>query len=63
MATLLKEPSEGHRNTIFVAAGDLIGASPFLSAMFHDEPTIELLSMTGPALRRQSRILTKARTN
>ena len=40
MATLLKELREGHRNTIFVAAGDLIGASPFLSAMFHDEPTI-----------------------
>ncbi len=29
------------------AAGDLIGASPFLSAMFHDEPTIESLSMMG----------------
>jgi len=27
--------------------GDLIGASPFLSAMFHDEPTIESLSMMG----------------
>jgi 5'-nucleotidase len=34
-------------NTVFVAAGDLIGASPFLSAMFHDEPTIESLSMMG----------------
>ncbi len=50
MATLVKELSEGHRNTIFVAAGDLIGASPFLSAMFHDEPTIESLSMMGLAL-------------
>ncbi len=29
------------------AAGDLIGASPFLSALFHDEPTIEALSMMG----------------
>ena len=38
---------DGHRNSIFVAAGDLIGASPFLSAMFHDEPTIESLSMMG----------------
>lgn len=27
-------------NTIVVSAGDLIGASPFLSALFHDEPTI-----------------------
>jgi len=47
MATLVGQLREGHRNTIFVAAGDLIGASPFLSAMFHDEPTIEALSMMG----------------
>ena len=47
MATLVRQLREGHRNTIFVAAGDLIGASPFLSAMFHDEPTIESLSMMG----------------
>ena len=45
MATLLNELREGRKNHIFVAAGDLIGASPFLSAMFHDEPTIESLSM------------------
>jgi 5'-nucleotidase len=47
MATLLKQLRQGARNTIFVAAGDLIGASPFLSALFHDEPTIESLSMMG----------------
>ena len=47
MATLVKQLRENHKNTIFVAAGDLIGASPFLSAMFHDEPTIESLSMMG----------------
>ncbi|MBA4033515.1 MAG: bifunctional metallophosphatase/5'-nucleotidase [Bradyrhizobium sp.] len=50
MATLVGQLRDGHRNTIFVAAGDLIGASPFLSAMFHDEPTIEALSMMGLAL-------------
>ncbi|WP_298261794.1 bifunctional metallophosphatase/5'-nucleotidase [Bradyrhizobium sp.] len=50
MATLVKQLREGHKNTIFVAAGDLIGASPLLSAMFHDEPTIESLSMMGLAL-------------
>jgi 5'-nucleotidase len=50
MATLVRQLREGHSNTIFVAAGDLIGASPFLSAMFHDEPTIESLSMMGLAL-------------
>ncbi|UPK33598.1 bifunctional metallophosphatase/5'-nucleotidase [Bradyrhizobium sp. 186] len=50
MATLVKQLREGHSNTVFVAAGDLIGASPFLSAMFHDEPSIESLSMMGLAI-------------
>jgi 5'-nucleotidase len=47
MATLVRELRTGHSNNVFVAAGDLIGASPFLSAMFHDEPTIEALSLMG----------------
>jgi 5'-nucleotidase len=47
MASVVKQLREGHNNTAFVGAGDLIGASPFLSAMFHDEPTIESLSMMG----------------
>ncbi len=47
MATLVSQLRTGKNNTVFVAAGDLIGASPFLSAMFHDEPTIEALSMMG----------------
>jgi 5'-nucleotidase len=47
MATLVKQLRQGAGNAIFVAAGDLIGASPFLSALFHDEPTIESLSMMG----------------
>jgi 5'-nucleotidase len=50
VATLVKQLRDGHSNTIFVAAGDLIGASPFLSAMFHDEPSIEALSMMGLAI-------------
>jgi 5'-nucleotidase len=50
MATLVKQLREGNKNNIFVAAGDLIGASPLLSAMFHDEPTIESLSMMGLAV-------------
>src|SRR5712671_6791899 len=50
MATLIKQLRAEQKNTIFVAAGDLIGASPFLSAMFHDEPTIEALSMMGLAI-------------
>ncbi|MGQ0681068.1 bifunctional metallophosphatase/5'-nucleotidase [Bradyrhizobium sp.] len=47
MATLVKKLRGERRNSIFVAAGDLIGASPFLSALFHDEPTIEALSLMG----------------
>jgi 5'-nucleotidase len=47
MATLVGQLRAGAQNSIFVAAGDLIGASPFLSAMFHDEPSIESLSMMG----------------
>jgi 5'-nucleotidase len=47
MATLVKQLRAQAKNSIFVAAGDLIGASPFLSAMFHDEPTIEALSTMG----------------
>src|SRR5262249_5839881 len=50
MATLVKDLHKQQKNTIFVAAGDLIGASPLLSALFHDEPTIESLSIMGLAL-------------
>jgi 5'-nucleotidase len=47
MATLVKELRASKKNSVFVAAGDLIGASPLLSALFHDEPTIESLSAMG----------------
>ena len=47
MATLVEQLRRDARHSIFVAAGDLIGASPLPSAMFHDEPTIEALSMMG----------------
>ncbi|MFG1678463.1 bifunctional metallophosphatase/5'-nucleotidase [Micromonospora sp. NPDC049282] len=35
------------KGTVTVAAGDLIGASPLLSAAFHDEPTIEEMNLAG----------------
>ncbi|MFY0581202.1 hypothetical protein ACN28S_49380 [Cystobacter fuscus] len=35
---------------VMVSAGDLIGASPLLSALFHDEPTIEAMNLMGLAL-------------
>ena len=34
-------------NNVVVAAGDLIGASPLISAFFHDEGTIETLNRLG----------------
>jgi 5'-nucleotidase len=34
-------------NTVVVSAGDLIGASPLVSSIFHDEPTIDLMNLIG----------------
>ena len=34
-------------NSVIVSAGDLIGASPLISALFHDEPTIEAMNLIG----------------
>ncbi|WP_432494996.1 bifunctional metallophosphatase/5'-nucleotidase [Kineococcus gypseus] len=49
LATQLRLLAEQQKdeNTITVAAGDLIGASPLLSAAFHDEPTVEALGLAG----------------
>ena len=34
-------------NTLVVGAGDLLGASPLTSGLFHDEPTIDVLNAIG----------------
>ena len=47
LATHLKQARVGHPNTVTVAAGDMVGASPLLSAAFHDEPTVEALNTLG----------------
>ncbi|MCH0566109.1 bifunctional UDP-sugar hydrolase/5'-nucleotidase [Streptomyces sp. MUM 2J] len=44
LATHLREARQGHRYSITAAAGDMVGASPLLSGLFHDEPTIEALN-------------------
>jgi 5'-nucleotidase len=41
------EAASKQKNTLTVAAGDLIGATPLLSAAFHDEPAIEALNLIG----------------
>jgi 5'-nucleotidase len=47
LASHLAEARKGHDRSLTVAAGDLIGASPLLSAAFHDEPSIEALNQLG----------------
>jgi 5'-nucleotidase len=47
LASHLEAAREGERYSTTVAAGDLIGGSPFLSAVFDDEPTIESLNAMG----------------
>jgi len=47
LATAIAQLRAKNPNHIFVAAGDLIGATPLLSALFRDEPTIESLSLMG----------------
>jgi 5'-nucleotidase len=44
LTTHLRQLRAGHANTMTVAAGDLIGGSPFLSGLFKDEPSIETLN-------------------
>jgi 5'-nucleotidase len=51
LATYLKnlraEAKAEGRQTLTVGAGDLVGATPLVSAAFHDEPTIELMNEIG----------------
>jgi 5'-nucleotidase len=47
MASALNELRAKNPNHIFVAAGDLVGATPLVSALFHDEPTIESMNLMG----------------
>lgn len=47
LATALREAREGHDWSATVSAGDMVGASPLLSALFHDEPTLEAMDTLG----------------
>ncbi|WP_432139560.1 MULTISPECIES: bifunctional metallophosphatase/5'-nucleotidase [unclassified Streptomyces] len=44
LATHLRQARAGHKYSITAAGGDMVGASPLLSGLFHDEPTIEALN-------------------
>lgn len=45
LATHVRQLRATNDNTVFVSAGDLIGATPLISALFHDEPTIEAFNL------------------
>jgi 5'-nucleotidase len=47
LSTHLSTLAARNPNTLIVAAGDLIGASPLLSGMFHDEPAVQALNAMG----------------
>jgi 5'-nucleotidase len=44
LATHLRQAREGNAYSITAAGGDMVGASPLISGLFHDEPTIEALN-------------------
>ena len=47
LAQLRRQAHYWGGSSLTVAAGDLIGATPLLSAAFHDEPTIETMNLLG----------------
>ncbi|AXQ30374.1 bifunctional metallophosphatase/5'-nucleotidase [Solimonas sp. K1W22B-7] len=47
LATLVAQEKAKNPLNVVVAAGDLIGATPLVSALFRDEPTIEALNLAG----------------
>ncbi|WP_406147114.1 bifunctional metallophosphatase/5'-nucleotidase [Streptomyces sp. NBC_01012] len=44
LATSLRNARKGNPYSVTAAGGDMVGASPLLSGLFHDEPTIEALN-------------------
>ncbi|WP_030044518.1 bifunctional metallophosphatase/5'-nucleotidase, partial [Streptomyces resistomycificus] len=44
LATHLREARKGNKYSVTAAGGDMVGASPLISGLFHDEPTIEALN-------------------
>ncbi|HEX2138109.1 MAG TPA: bifunctional metallophosphatase/5'-nucleotidase [Woeseiaceae bacterium] len=47
LAAHLRRAESTAPHTITVSAGDLIGASPLISSLFHDEPTIQAANLFG----------------
>ena len=49
LATHIAQLRAAAKNSVLLSAGDNIGASPLASALFHDEPTVDLLDELGVA--------------
>ena len=47
LATWIKTMKAQNPKTAVVSAGDMIGATPLLSALFHDEPAVEVFNEIG----------------
>ena len=47
LASAVDSMRAGQKNTVVVAAGDLIGASPLSSSLFLDEPSVMAMNMIG----------------
>lgn len=47
LAGYVAELKNQNPSTVVVSAGDIIGATPLVSALFHDEPTIETMNRLG----------------
>ncbi|MFE5188862.1 bifunctional metallophosphatase/5'-nucleotidase [Streptomyces sp. NPDC056628] len=44
LATHLRQARAGKKYSVTAAGGDMVGASPLISGLFHDEPTVEALN-------------------
>lgn len=47
LAAHLRRERNAARHSVTVSAGDLIGATPLISSLFHDEPTIRAANLMG----------------
>jgi 5'-nucleotidase len=50
LATHIAEAVKANPNSLVVAAGDVVGASPLVSSLFHEEPAIEAMNAMGLAV-------------
>ncbi len=46
-SALVQSLKAKNKNVVVVSAGDMVGATPLLSALFKDEPTIEAMNLVG----------------